>query len=198
MFTGWTKRERSNGKHSLIWSKRVYAAEEGVVFRAWSLKRCEQGVVLDRRQAVSDLCVWNLSRNELFCLKRGQGWTPWGQIKNLYPNYASLTLSPPPLWAKSVYNYIVFIQSSVNPNLYICNHLLTARHISQIICFFSYDFVEWLTCGLTDQLLAKTSKKCTKQQCYYTNVQLHLLRKQIVCCVNIVLLSTVEHNQKEP
>ena len=36
--------ERSNEKHSLIWAKWVCAAEEGLVFRVYSLKRCEQGV----------------------------------------------------------------------------------------------------------------------------------------------------------
>ena len=49
--------ERSNGKSSHIWVKRVCAVEEGVIFRVKSVKWCEQNVFLDRRQAVSDLYI---------------------------------------------------------------------------------------------------------------------------------------------
>ena len=54
--------QRSNGKPSFIWAKRVCAAEEGVVFRVRVLNGVNRVSFLDRRQAVSDQGVWNLSR----------------------------------------------------------------------------------------------------------------------------------------
>ena len=67
------------GLNGYMLLKRVWFSGFGV------LKRCEQGVFLDRRQAVSGLCVWNLSRNELFLSETGQCLTPSVTLLPFYP-----------------------------------------------------------------------------------------------------------------